>query len=334
MSLILIDKPAGPTSHAVVSAIKRSLRADKVGHLGTLDPFASGLLPVMVGNTSRLSDEAMQGRKGYLFTIRFGQETDTLDPTGRVVAEANLPSENSLAQLTQVLNQFTGPIEQVPPVYSALKMNGRPLYEHIRATGVLPADIETKRRIVQVDTLEIINAGIHELTLRTVVSKGTYIRSLARDIARALGSVGTCVQLRRECVEPWHVNHALKLSLDGSGRVVAPSKEELLSYCHPPWSVAPELARAIIPESLSPRLESGNALSVHDTELIWETDRPHVAHTENPLSEKTMTVTEKNQRQGLSPLKIFLKNSNSLFLCEAICLDGEEWKIQPRKRIQ
>lgn len=134
--LILVDKQPGITSHFVVARIRKILKLDKVGHLGTLDPFASGLLPIMIGGATRLADEVMEGKKGYLFEISFGSETDTLDIEGQVVRTEAVP-ENFALQLVDVLNQFTGLISQVPPSFSALKMNGKPLYEHMRGKGEL-----------------------------------------------------------------------------------------------------------------------------------------------------------------------------------------------------
>ena len=155
--LILIDKGPNFTSHNIVAYIRKLFKNEyetevKVGHLGTLDPFATGLLPVLVGGVTRLSDEMMDGKKQYLFSIKLGTETDTLDNTGLVVKEMPVP-ENYVQLLEKKLNGFKGKIEQVPPVYSALKMNGRPLYEYMRSEGKLPAEIETKKRSVFFETL-------------------------------------------------------------------------------------------------------------------------------------------------------------------------------------
>lgn len=314
MSLILIDKPEGPTSHAVVSAIKRALAVDKVGHLGTLDPFASGLLPILVGNTARLADEAMDGEKGYLFTIGLGAETDTLDPTGRVVAQAALPKQLDDSIIQEQLNSFKGVIEQVPPVYSALKMNGMPLYEHMRASGKLPVDIETKRRTVTVHSIELVDFCADAITLRVICSKGTYVRSLARDIAKAIGTVGTCTRLRREWVEPWHVNTALKVELEPNGRVAAPDPAVLRAACRPPWSVAPKLRRAELDSELLPRFISGNSIEISIQELKWS--------SESPLKEHNGTIE-----------KIIVSCGDVMFLCELETLASGAVKLQPRKRI-
>lgn len=331
MSLILVDKPAGPTSHAVVATIKRALKADKVGHLGTLDPFASGLLPIMIGNTARLSDEAMDGRKGYLFTIGFGQETDTLDPTGRVILEAALPTDISPTKITQVIQQFTGPIEQVPPVYSALKLNGMPLYEYMRGTGQLPIDIESKRRTITIHSLDVIEVTHESMIVRVVCSKGTYVRSLARDIAKALGSVGTCVQLRREMVEPWHVDDALKLELDSTGRIVAPDKETLIQKSLPPWSVAANLPRAKISDELEFRLQSGNPLNLSDVDIEWTNQKAQSSEdSQTPGQEHAINLSLAEPESE----KIFVSCGTTLFLCDATRVSSQDWKIQPRKRIQ
>jgi len=311
MSLILIDKPAGPTSHAVVSTVKRTLAVDKVGHLGTLDPFASGLLPILVGNTARLADEAMDGQKGYLFTIGLGKETDTLDPTGRVVAEAPLPDKLSAARIDEALESFRGQIEQVPPVYSALKMNGMPLYEHMRATGKLPVDIESKRRTVTIHSIERVDSSCESIALRVVCSKGTYVRSLARDIAKSLGTVGTCIQLRREWVEPWHVDTALKVALDANGRIAAPDAALLRAASQPPWSVAPKLRRAELGTHFLDKFISGNSMELSGEELCWTKDSPG-----------TDAAVE----------KIIVSCAEVMFLCEFERL-GEKQKLQPRKRI-
>jgi tRNA pseudouridine55 synthase len=296
-----------------VSAIKRSLAVDKVGHLGTLDPFASGLLPVLIGNTARLADEAMDGEKGYLFTIGLGRETDTLDPTGRVVAEAPLPADLSQQLIDKTLQLFTGQIEQVPPVYSALKMNGMPLYEHMRASGKLPVDIESKRRTVTIHSIKVVDFSSETIALRVVCSKGTYVRSLARDIAKALGTVGTCVQLRREWVEPWHVDTALKVSLDATGRVAPPDASVLRAASCPPWSVAPKLRRAELAPQFKEKFVSGNSIELAREVLCWASEI----------------------KPSFSPgqlEKIIVSCSEVMFLCE-LDTHGEVHKLQPRKRI-
>ena len=215
--ILLIDKPIGLTSHAVVGCARRVFPKTRIGHLGTLDPFASGLLPLLIGGLTRMSDELMGGTKGYAFTIKLGVETDTLDLAGNIVSQKPVPQSLTKEVVESVLPGFRGEIVQVPPVYSALKHNGRPLYEYMRTQGSLSFDIESKARTVCIEELcyvgsdEDLSRG--EIQLRTKCSKGTYIRSLARDIAISLGTVGHCNALRRIQVGEWQVDAALSLSV-------------------------------------------------------------------------------------------------------------------------
>ena len=210
---IILDKPVGLGSTQAVAAVKRNLRQAgqgkvKVGHGGTLDPLASGVLPIALGEATKLCGRMLDASKAYAFTVRFGVETDTLDLEGKPVAEsAHLPS---LAEVTAVLPRFTGPIEQVPPAYSALMVDGARAYDLARAGQA----VELKARAVTVRDLRIVaGAGdaLEEVTLEADVSKGTYIRSLARDIARALGTVGHVTMLRRLRAGPFNLSQAISL---------------------------------------------------------------------------------------------------------------------------
>ena len=216
-SLLLIDKPEGVTSHAVVAMARRALGEKRIGHLGTLDPFASGLLPLLVGGMTKLSDLLMDGQKRYLFQIALGTETDTLDGTGRIVASAPLPQDLSVAQCDDVLAAFRGKIVQTPPAYSALKHEGRPLYEYMRTQGQLNFDLETKARSIQIAQLINLSTpadyAAGHLTLDVTCSKGTYVRCLARDIARQLGTVGHCKTLRRLGCGSFNIADAVPVTL-------------------------------------------------------------------------------------------------------------------------
>jgi tRNA pseudouridine55 synthase len=207
---IIIDKPVGPGSTQVVSAVKRALKAGaypkvKVGHGGTLDPLASGVLPVALGEATKLSGRTLDADKIYEFTIGFGAETDTLDGEGEVIATSDV--RPSRAEVEAVLPGFTGPIEQVPPAYSALKIDGKPAYARSRAGETL----EMASRQVTVHELSLTQAHDDEVTLCARVSKGTYIRSLARDIAHALGTVGNVTMLRRVKAGPFTLGQAISL---------------------------------------------------------------------------------------------------------------------------
>ncbi|WP_287980818.1 tRNA pseudouridine(55) synthase TruB [Sphingomonas sp.] len=207
---IIIDKPLGLGSTQGVSAVKRALRQAghgkaKVGHGGTLDPLATGVLPIAVGEATKLAGRMLDSDKAYAFTIRFGEQTDTLDAEGKVIATAAgrpLP-----ADVEAVLPRFTGPIAQIPPAYSALKVDGERAYDLARAGE----EVVLKSRDVVVHELSLSAADGEEATLVAYVSKGTYIRSLARDIALALGTVGHVTMLRRLKAGPFDLSQAISL---------------------------------------------------------------------------------------------------------------------------
>ena len=207
---IILDKPIGLGSTTAVSAVKRILReADepktKVGHGGTLDPLASGVLPIALGEATKLCGRMLDATKAYDFTIRFGEETDTLDGEGEIVATSE--ARPTLAQLEAVLPRFTGEIEQVPPAYSALKIDGKAAYERTRAGE----EVELRARAVTIHELFVRDVKPDEVTFSAAVSKGTYIRSLARDIARAVGTVGHVSCLRRTRAGPFGLDSAISL---------------------------------------------------------------------------------------------------------------------------
>ena len=220
---IIIDKPLGLGSTQGVSVVKRALREGgygpkkkdmpKVGHGGTLDPLATGVLPIAVGEATKLAGRMLDSDKVYEFTIGFGVQTDTLDLEGREIAASDV--RPTLAQLEAVLPRFTGPIAQVPPAYSALKVDGERAYDLARAGK----DVVLASRDVVIHSLQSSPRGgllppgeeLQEITLTAHVSKGTYIRSLARDIALALGTVGHVTMLRRTRAGPFGVDSAISL---------------------------------------------------------------------------------------------------------------------------
>ncbi|MEH3158490.1 MAG: tRNA pseudouridine(55) synthase TruB [Sphingomonas taxi] len=235
---VIVDKPLGLGSTQVVSAVKRALRQGgygkfKVGHGGTLDPLATGVLPVAIGEATKLAGRMLDGDKVYDFTIRFGEQTDTLDAEGVVIATSDV--RPTMAAVEAVLPRFTGAIEQVPPAYSALKVDGERAYDLARAgeevvlasRAVTIHGLATHRHPSEGrDLLEeraLSAAGdpsvrwgdddgeMAEVTLTAYVSKGTYIRSLARDIALALGTVGHVTMLRRTKAGPFTLAPAITL---------------------------------------------------------------------------------------------------------------------------
>ena len=222
---IVLDKPVGLGSTKAVAAVKRALRdagepKTKVGHGGTLDPLASGVLPIAIGEATKVAGRMLDATKAYDFTILFGEETDTLDKEGEVIARSDV--RPTLAQIEAVLPGFTGEIEQTPPAYSAIRIEGKAAYARARAGE----EVELKPRKVSIHSLCIrhpsegwgpsggLDSSLRrndEVTLSCTVSKGTYIRSLARDIARALGTVGHVSYLRRTRAGPFGLESAISL---------------------------------------------------------------------------------------------------------------------------
>jgi tRNA pseudouridine55 synthase len=203
--LLLVDKPEGPTSHDLVMIARRALDAPGAGHLGTLDPGASGLLVVATGAATRCVPLLQSGDKTYEVAIRLGIETDTEDLSGRVVREAEV--RVSEAQLREASARLTGELQQVPPMVSAIRMGGRRLHRLARA-GVT---VERSPRPVRVDEWTWLDLRLPEARARIVCSPGTYVRSLARDLGRALGCGAAVASLRRLRSEPWGLERAVTL---------------------------------------------------------------------------------------------------------------------------
>ena len=221
LGVLLIDKPLGISSHDVVNRVRRKLGTRRVGHAGTLDPLATGLLVVAVGSATRFLQYLPLEPKGYIAKIQFGSATSTFDREGEVTMSGPVPSDLPAA-LDAVLPSFRGLIEQVPPSYSAIKVNGQPLYRLARAgIEVTP---ETRRvHIAEIDVREI---GESEITARIVCSGGTYIRSLAHDIGQALGCGAHLSGLIRDQVGRFYVTDAKDLD-DISPRDLIPLHESL-----------------------------------------------------------------------------------------------------------
>jgi len=220
---IILDKPLGLGSTQGVAAVKRALRQGgygkcKVGHGGTLDPLATGVLPIAVGESTKLAGRLLDGDKVYDFTVRFGEETTTLDAEGEVVATSDV--RPTPARLQAALARFTGPIAQVPPAYSALKVDGRRAYDLAREGAAV--ELATRDVVIRAISLHPHAGGDGELahaTLTAHVSKGTYIRSLARDVALALGTVGHVTMLRRTRAGPFDLSQAISLDkLEGAAK--------------------------------------------------------------------------------------------------------------------
>lgn len=204
--IIIIDKEPGFTSHDVVAKMRGICGQKKIGHTGTLDPMATGVLPVCLGSGTRLCDLLADRDKEYVTELLLGAATDTQDLTGRVLAEK--PVEADADQVRTVCESFLGDYEQVPPMYSALKVDGKRLYELARAGR----EVERKARTVKITELEILECSLPVVRMRVVCSKGTYIRTLCADIGRKLGCGGTMKSLRRTRVGKFKLEGAMTLN--------------------------------------------------------------------------------------------------------------------------
>jgi tRNA pseudouridine55 synthase len=201
--ILLVDKPEGSSSAGVIRALKGRLGRAKVGHLGTLDPFASGLLPLCVGEATKVARYLLLERKEYTGTVRLGIETDTLDRTGGTLATADVP-DLSAQRLAAVAEGFVGRQHQVPPMYSALKRAGVPLYKLARR-GL---EVEREAREIEIRRLELVQRDRERIDFTVECSKGTYVRVLAADLGRALGTVAHLDRLRRTAVGDFRVTDA------------------------------------------------------------------------------------------------------------------------------
>jgi tRNA pseudouridine55 synthase len=264
---IILDKPIGLGSTQAVAAVKRNLREAgfgkvKVGHGGTLDPLATGVLPIALGEATKLCGRMLDASKTYDFTISFGTETSGLDAEGDIVATSE--HRPTLAEIETVLPQFTGPIGQIPPAYSAIKINGIRAYDRARAgekIAMIPRSVTIHSLSVFASLREPESSlfarrregakdVVDEIALTADVSKGTYIRSLARDIAKAVGTVGHVTMLRRTRAGPFTLESAIsldKLNAFGQGHrqedVILPIEAGLVDI--PALDLSPEQARAV-----------------------------------------------------------------------------------------
>jgi tRNA pseudouridine55 synthase len=207
---IILDKPLGLTSAQGVAAVKRILRQaglpiPRIGHGGTLDPLATGVLPIALGEATKLAGRMLDAAKGYDFTVQFGAETSTLDAEGEVIATSDV--RPAAEQVAAMLPRFTGAQDQVPPAYSALKVDGQRAYALARAG----ANVQLATRRITVHRLDLVATTPDSATFSVQVSKGTYVRSLARDIALALGTVGHVTMLRRTVSGPFTLEQAISL---------------------------------------------------------------------------------------------------------------------------
>jgi tRNA pseudouridine55 synthase len=253
---LIVDKPSGIGSTDVVNKVKRLFQAQKAGHGGTLDPLATGLLPIAFGAATKTVPYVMDGTKTYRFTLKFGEARDTDDADGQVTATA--PHRPTNAEIEAALPAFRGDIMQVPPAYSAVKIGGERAYDLAREGQA----VEIAPRPARVDRFELVERPDADTAIFHVESgKGVYMRSLARDIARACGTVGHVTAIRRLRVGPFREEHGIPLDrLLGSGDTPPPSPDLLL----PVTTALADIPALAVTAAEAARLFQGQALSLVD----------------------------------------------------------------------
>jgi len=249
---IAIDKPLGVTSTAVVAKVRRATNAAKVGHGGTLDPLASGILPIALGEATKTVSYVMDGRKTYRWKVRWGEARNTDDAEGQVIATSDVRPDE--AAILAALPAFTGWIEQVPPAFSAIKIDGQRAYDLARADQ--PVEIQSRQ--VRIDRFSLVSLTPDEAEFEVETGKGAYIRSLARDLAIALGTVGYVSALRRTQCGPFDETNAISLDLLAEFGHSAPSAIPVL----PVETVLDDIPALALTEDEARRLRNGLPLSV------------------------------------------------------------------------
>lgn len=254
--VLVVDKPDGPTSHDVVSKVRRALNVDKVGHTGTLDPMATGVLPLVLGRGTKLARYLTGGDKTYLATVHLGISTRTLDAEGEVVSER--PVDVTLEQVQAALAELTGAIDQVPPMYSAKKIDGKKLYELARK-GI---EVEREAKKVTVHFINLHSFTTPEIVFEVKCSAGTYVRVLAHDVGEKLGCGAYLKALRRTHAGPFAIDQAVILD-----EVVA-NPAEALNRVLPLTHALMQLPRINVSADVGRMIVSGHQLSVADLRVV------------------------------------------------------------------
>lgn len=245
--ILLIDKPLGFTSHDVVARLRGILKEKKIGHAGALDPMASGLMLCLIKRATRASQFAEKEKKSYVFSIRFGLETASFDMAGKIIKEETV--EIGERELKRVLRGFLGESEQTPPIYSAIKKEGRPLYKYARAGK----EVEISPRKIFISDIALLGREDGDCKIRVSCSKGTYIRSLAMDIGRSLGTVATVTKLRRESVGDFRVEDAIDIN-----KASEIGRDALIKRILPVDILFSEYPEAVLDEEETRRVKNGN----------------------------------------------------------------------------
>ncbi len=239
--IAIVDKPAGWTSHDVVARLRRALGEKRIGHGGTLDPMATGVLPIFVGRATRAASFLESADKEYLASVRFGLTTDTQDTTGQLLSESALRPSGE--EVEAALRGFLGPQEQLPPLYSAVKVDGRKLYQYARAGR----EVERRPRQIEISAVEPLGFGPEgDYRFRLTVSKGTYVRTVCHDLGQRLGCGGAMSALRRLRAGAYGIDEASPLEAflgDGGAGLLRPLDSIFRAY--PPLTLGEEETRRV-----------------------------------------------------------------------------------------
>lgn len=291
---VVVDKPLGMTSTDVVSRVRRLFNAQKAGHAGTLDPLATGVLPVALGEATKTVPFMLDARKRYRFTIRFGEATATDDAEGAVTATS--PVRPSDAEIEAVLPRFRGEIAQVPPIYSAIKVDGARAYDLARAGEA----VELKPRHVTVYEIRLLaRPDADHAELEILCSKGTYVRSLARDLAEALGTLGHVAALRRVAHGPFPEDAAIPLDkLMGFGHI-APASGPLEACLLPLETALDDIPAVAVSGEDASRLRQGRGVLLRGRDAPILSGPVLAKHRGQPVA-----LTEYSQGE-LKPVRVF-----------------------------
>ncbi len=267
--ILNVNKPEGPTSFSIVSRIKKLTGEKRVGHAGTLDPAASGVLPVCIGNGTRIIEYLMENTKDYRAEIEFGKTTDTYDATGSVTStkDSSFVEKNRI-EIT--LQNFIGEIQQVPPVYSALKWKGKPYYKLARAG--IDIEIEIAARPVVIHTITVLDWQPPVVTIDVTCGKGTYIRSLAHDLGQIIGCGAYMKSLERRAYGPFSINNAVSINeLEESF-----SGKYWQRYIHPIDSVLLHLKAIVVNDDIRQDIQHGRTVDNKDinTQMLTNESKP------------------------------------------------------------
>jgi tRNA pseudouridine55 synthase len=288
---LILDKPQGMNSTKAVARVKRLYDAAKAGHAGTLDPLATGVLPVALGEATKTVPFVFDGSKAYRFTVRFGAETDTDDAEGKIVAASD--KRPTRAEIEAILPHFTGMIDQVPPRYSALKVDGTRAYDLARDQE----EFELAPRQVTIDRLELIDhPDPDHCVLQAECGKGTYVRSLARDLGRAFGSLGHVAALRRTRVGLFGEDQAIALD---RLEEMANDTPALLGVLQPIEAALGAIPSLALSASDAARLRQGQPV------LLRGRDAPIMSGTVYATSRGTIVAVGEVEKGTLNPRRIF-----------------------------